>query len=101
MIKEIKLLICPIFVSIFDIVSQDFRNFKKIAILIPKDIQVKLIPIELNSWNIELLEQNYNSQSIENIKDYNVFFYPNKIKNCDIDSTIPKINSYINTEILK
>lgn len=99
--ERIKILICPIFVSIFDIVSQDFRNFKKIAILIPKDIQVKLIPIELNSWNIELLEQNYNSQSIENIKNYNVFFYPNKIKNCDIDSIIPKINSYINTEILK
>ena len=101
MIEEIKLLICPIFANIFDIVSQDFRNFKKIAILIPKDIQVKLIPVELNSWNIELLEQNYNSQSIEDIKDYNVFFYPDKIKNCDIDSTISKINSYINTEILK
>lgn len=105
MIKEIKLLICPGYVSFFEIGSTKHRPEKKIAILIPKDIKIKESPIELNFWNIDILERNYEKITIENIENsYNVFFYPKILKNyeeCENEKTIRKINSYINTEILK
>ena len=53
--ERIKLLICPGYVSFFEIGSTKHRLEKKIAILIPKDIKIKESPIELNFWNIDIL----------------------------------------------